>query len=93
MSFWQWFFLGLLVVVVGLGVVFRAQLQALMERAGVFFREVKLEMKKVSWPSRQEVIGNTIIVLVTVAVLSVLIGIEDNILMHAVQKLFSAASK
>lgn len=93
MSFWQWFFLGLLIVVVGLGVVFRAQLQAWMERVGVFFREVKLEMKKVSWPSRQEVIGNTIIVLVTVAVLSVLIGIEDSILMRAVQSLFSAASK
>ena len=74
-------------------VVYRARVKAFFERVGAFYREVKLEMKKVSWPSRQEVVGNTIIVLVTVAVLSVLIGVEDQILGRIVQQLFTIAGK
>lgn len=93
MSGWQWFFLSLLVLVVVLMIVYRAKVQAGGSRLAEFVREVKLEMRKVSWPSRQEVIGNTIVVLVTVAVLSVLIGIEDAVLMRAVQTLFAAAGK
>ena len=42
-----------------------------------FFKEVKLEMLKVSWPNRSELIGATIVVLVSVAVLSLFIGVCD----------------
>jgi len=45
-----------------------------------FLREVKLELKKVSWPSRKEVSGSTGVVILNVLIVSVFLGIIDNIL-------------
>ncbi len=42
-----------------------------------FFKEVKLEMIKVSWPNRNELMGSTIVVLVSLGVLSLFIGVCD----------------
>ncbi len=42
-----------------------------------FFREVKGEMKKVVFPSRDELIGSTWVVIITVLVVSVFLGIVD----------------
>lgn len=42
-----------------------------------FLRDVRIEMKKVIWPSRQEVINYTIVVLVTVVVVSTYILVLD----------------
>lgn len=44
-----------------------------------FLREVKAELKKVSWPSKQELISNTGVVFVTVVVASALIWAVDAI--------------
>jgi preprotein translocase subunit SecE len=38
-----------------------------------FLKEVRLELKKVAWPTRAEVVNSTIIVLVAVIVLTTLI--------------------
>ncbi|MFH1752700.1 MAG: preprotein translocase subunit SecE [Candidatus Omnitrophota bacterium] len=48
-------------------------------KAAGFVNEVKAELKKVSWPSRDELISSTIVVLVAVALLSVFVGICDLI--------------
>lgn len=40
----------------------------------VFLKEVKSEMEKVSWPSRQEVIRLTLIVIVSSVIVAVYIG-------------------
>ena len=45
-----------------------------------FFKGVKLEMAKVSWPTKDELIGSTIIVLISLAILSAFIGACDIIL-------------
>jgi preprotein translocase subunit SecE len=37
-----------------------------MGRIGKFFRDVKSEMKKVSWPKRKELVNSTITVIATV---------------------------
>ena len=42
-----------------------------------FFNDIKLEMTKVAWPTRDELIGSTIIVLVSLAMLSAFIGVCD----------------
>lgn len=42
-----------------------------------FFRDVRIEMKKVIWPSRQEVINYTVVVIVTVTVVSTYILAMD----------------
>ena len=45
-----------------------------------FFNDIKLEMSKVSWPTKDELIGSTIIVIVSLAILSAFIGICDIVL-------------
>lgn len=40
--------------------------QGPIERLKAYYHDVKLEMKKVSWPTRQEVINTTIVVIVAV---------------------------
>lgn len=45
-----------------------------------FFKEVKTEMGKVSWSTKDELIGSTVVVLVSLAILSLFIGICDLVL-------------
>jgi len=42
-----------------------------------FYKEVRTEAKKVNWPPRKEVIGSTIIVIVSVFILSFFLGVVD----------------
>ena len=42
-----------------------------------FLREVKVELKKVVWPSRKQTIGSTVVVLILVMIISVFLGIVD----------------
>ncbi len=43
-----------------------------------FFREVKVEAKKVNYPSREELVGSTWVVIVTVMVVSLFLGAIDT---------------
>ena len=54
-----------------------------------FFNDVKLEMGKVSWSTRDELIGSTIVVIVSLAILSMFIGICDVVLSAAVNIIMS----
>jgi preprotein translocase subunit SecE len=45
-----------------------------------FFREVKVEMSKVSWPSLDELKNSTKVVIVAVILITVFIGVVDRIL-------------
>ena len=49
----------------------------IMQRIMNFFSDVKREMKKVSWPTRKELTRYTIIVLTTVAFMTVFFAIID----------------
>ena len=42
-----------------------------------FLREVKLELRKVSWPSRKEISGSTGVVIVSIIIMSIYLGILD----------------
>ena len=42
-----------------------------------FFKEVKIEMKKVVFPSKDELIGSTWVVIVVVLIVSIFLGIVD----------------
>lgn len=52
----------------------------LFEKLQLFIKEVKVEMQKVSWPSKNQITNYTIVVIVAVVILSTIIGIEDKIL-------------
>ena len=54
-----------------------------------FFNDVKLEMGKVSWSTRDKLIGSTIVVIVSRAILSIFIGICDVLLSAAVNIIMS----
>lgn len=45
-----------------------------------FLREVRGEIKKVTWPQKKEVIGSTVVVIVSVGIVSVFLGAVDLIL-------------
>jgi preprotein translocase subunit SecE len=49
----------------------------MIERIKQFFREVKVETKKVVYPTREELIGSTWVVIVTVLVISLFLGVID----------------
>ncbi|HHV80148.1 MAG TPA: preprotein translocase subunit SecE [bacterium] len=49
-----------------------------------FFREVRSELRKVTWPSRDEVKVLTIIVVLFVAIFTAFIGVVDLILSRIV---------
>jgi preprotein translocase subunit SecE len=42
-----------------------------------FLREVRVELKKVTWPSRKQTIGATTVVLLLVLLVSIFLGIVD----------------
>ena len=49
----------------------------MIEKVKEFFREVKVEIKKVVYPSREELMGSTWVVIITAIVISVFLGIVD----------------
>lgn len=49
------------------------------------FKDMKGEMKKVVWPSKKQIINNTLIVLAFVAICAVFVGVLDTVLTKLVQ--------
>jgi preprotein translocase subunit SecE len=56
-----------------------------------FLKEVRQELKKVNWPTRQELIGYTVVVLVAVVVLTSMVFGLDLGFSKAVIQVFGAA--
>jgi preprotein translocase subunit SecE len=55
-----------------------------------FIREVRAELRKVAWPTRDEVVKYSIVVLITVVVLTTLIFALDFVFSEGVLKLLKA---
>ena len=53
-----------------------------------FFREVKFELIKVTWPSKKQTIGSTLVVIVFVFIISIFLGVVDIGLSSLVQLIF-----
>ncbi len=58
-----------------------------VNRARQFLREVKVELKKVTWPSKRELIGSTIVVIVFVFIVAAYLGLIDFIYTAIIGKL------
>ncbi len=58
-----------------------------LEPVKTYFREVYLEAKRVTWPSRKDALKGTYIVLITVFVASIFLGIVDIALAKIMQAL------
>jgi preprotein translocase subunit SecE len=53
--------------------------------AAQFFREVKVELQKVTFPTRQETVSSTVVVLVLTVIIAVYLGFSDWALARIVQ--------
>ena len=52
-----------------------------------FLREVKTELKKVTWPSRKDTLTGTAVVLVAVFIIALFLGIVDSGLSNLIKEL------
>lgn len=50
-----------------------------MKRVTEFLREVMAEIKKVTWPSRPELVESTFVVIVSVFAVTIFIGVVDQV--------------
>jgi preprotein translocase subunit SecE len=62
------------------------------EAAKQFLREVKTELKKVTWPSRKDTLSGTVVVLVAVFIIAIFLGIVDSGLSNLVKELLKRAT-
>jgi preprotein translocase subunit SecE len=58
------------------------------EKLRQFLNEVSLEMSKVTWPSRDEVVNCTILVCVTTLILTIITGLIDIVYARLVGLIF-----
>jgi len=54
----------------------------------MFFQEVRTELTKVTWPTRTEIIGSTVVTIIVSVILSVFVGIVDFVLNQGIQAIF-----
>jgi preprotein translocase subunit SecE len=59
-----------------------------IEALRTFSSEVSYEMSKVIWPTREEVVNSTILVMVVVLILTAIVWVIDYILGHFIGKIF-----
>jgi preprotein translocase subunit SecE len=62
-----------------------------LRRFRQFLIDVWAELKKTTWPGRQEVYGTTLVVIVTVLICAFFLWIVDLILNKGMEAIFSAA--
>ena len=56
----------------------------MFEKIKTFFQEVSVELKKVSWPTRQQTVSATVVVIVLTFIVSFFLGIVDVVLARLV---------
>ncbi len=49
----------------------------LYQKSVQFYREVKIELKKVTWPTRKQTMGSTVVVVILVVIISLFLGLVD----------------
>ena len=67
------------------GEVMAVDAKGIVNKVGQFLREVKTELKKITWPARKETIASTVVVIVIVLVACVYLGIVDMILTRLIR--------
>ena len=63
-------------------------MNAILQKPVNFLREVKQELSKVSWSTRQELMGATVAVIAITSILAVFIGVVDIFLSKVLTLMF-----
>jgi preprotein translocase subunit SecE len=53
------------------------KLKSYLDTSLQFLREVKVELKKVTWPTRKQTMGSTVVVIILVMIISLFLGAVD----------------
>ena len=61
---------------------------SVIERVREFTKDVRVEITRVSWPTREELRDSTIVVIATVILVAVFVGVVDRILNLGIGLLF-----
>ena len=64
------------------------KLRDLPQRVKSFVSDVRSEMRKVTWPSKKEVYGTTVVVIVAVFFFGIYLFLVDSALQVAINRLF-----
>lgn len=59
-----------------------------LEKVKKFLKEVNAELRKVTWPTKDELIGSTIVVVIVSLVVAIFIGIVDRVLTAVIRSIF-----
>ena len=60
----------------------------MLEKIRLFLKEVKIEIKKVTWPSRRETMMSTVVVLIAVFIIAFFLGFVDLGISKFMEQLF-----
>ena len=61
-----------------------------MKNVGTFFKEVKVELSKIVWPTREEFIGATIVALIVILAFTLFLGVVNYVFRIGAQKVLAA---
>ncbi len=60
----------------------------MLEKVKKYLKETVAELRKMTWPTKHELIGSTIVVVVVSLVVAIFIGIVDRALTFVVKSIF-----
>ena len=60
----------------------------MLKKTRIFLTDVRVELKKVTWPNRQDTLSSTAVVIVVVFIISFYLGFVDILLSRMVTALF-----
>ena len=61
-----------------------------MKNIGMFFKEVKVELSKIVWPTREEFIGATIVALIVILAFTLFLSVINYVFHVGAQKILAA---
>jgi preprotein translocase subunit SecE len=70
----------------------KVEVMGWIDRSSAFLREVRSEMAKVTWPTGNELKGQTLVVIIAVLLIAAFIGLVDLILNNTIRLLITAIS-
>ena len=59
-----------------------------MKKIEKYIKETLAELRKMTWPTKDELIGSTIVTVVVSLIVAIFIGIVDRILLFVIQSIF-----
>ena len=73
----------------GLPLLVHIKKQVAVEKLSKYYKETAAELRKMTWPTKDELIGSTIVTIVVSLIVAIFIGIVDRILTYGISAIFS----